>query len=35
MTYNMKIGIICGLVTLILWVITKMAVLNLVKKRSI
>ena len=32
MTYNVKIGVICGVVTLILWVITKMVVLNLLKK---
>ena len=35
MTYNVKIGVICGVVTLILWVITKIVVLNLIEKRSI
>ena len=35
MAYTVKIGIICGLVTLILWVITKIVVLNLIEKRSI
>lgn len=35
MAYTVKIGIICGVVTLILWGITKIMVLNLIEKRSV
>ena len=35
MAYTVKVGIICGVVTLILWVTAKTVVLNLIEKRSI
>lgn len=34
MSYTVKIGIICGVVTLILWVITKIVVSNLIYSKS-
>ncbi|MEG0857323.1 MAG: hypothetical protein RSG52_12690 [Terrisporobacter sp.] len=35
MAYTVNIGIICVIVTLILWVITKIVVSNLIEKRAI
>ena len=34
-SYNVKIGIVCAIVTLILWGITKIMILNVIKKKSI
>ena len=35
MTYNVKIGFVSAIVTIILWVITKRVVLNVIEKKSI
>ena len=35
MSYTVKIGVLSGVVTLILWGITKIVVSNLIKKRAV